>query len=160
ALLEEIGAAYGALERPRAIHELVRRVITRFIEDVVEETRRRIARVAPTSAADVRNAGAPLVAFSPAMAAADGAIKAFLFSNMYRHEKVMGVWEKASRVISRLFAAFFDDPALMPAEWAGLAGARAGEERARIVADYIAGMTDRYALGEYARLFGEKVEVG
>lgn len=160
ALLEEIGAAYGALERPRAIHELVRRVITRFIEDVVEETRRRIARVAPTSAADVRNAGAPLVAFSPAMAAADGAIKAFLFSNMYRHEKVMGVWEKASRVISRLFAAFFDDPALMPAEWAGLARSRDGEQRARIVADYIAGMTDRYALGEYARLFGEKVEVG
>ena len=91
---------------------------------------------------------------SPQMAEAERDIKKFLFAHMYRHEKVMGVWERARRAISRLFPAFFETPSLMPPEWAALATARTGAERAVVVADYIAGMTDRYALGEAKRLFG------
>ncbi len=158
-LLEEIRALHPGLERPRVIHELTRRVITRFVEDVIEESRRRIARVAPQTPAEVRAAGEALVAFSPPMAEAERAIKKFLFPNMYRHPKVMGVWEQARAAISRLFPAFYETPALMPPEWAAQAEARRGEERARIVADYIAGMTDRYALGECRRLFGDAVEL-
>lgn len=159
-LLEEIRTLYGPLERSRVIHELGRRVITRFVEDVIAQSQARLALAAPKSADDVRGAGAPVIAFSPPMAEADRAIKAFLFPKMYRHEKVVGVWERAAHVISRLFPAFFDNPAQMPAEWALLASARLGEARALLVADYIAGMTDRYALGEYKRLFAEKVALG
>jgi len=153
-LLDEIRALYPALERQRVIHELVRRVITRFVEDVIFEAQRRLARVAPKSPEDARRAGEPLVGFSPAMAEAEREVKRFLFAGMYRHPKVMGVWERARETISLLFPAFFDDPSLMPAEWAALAAARGGAERALVVADYIAGMTDRYALGERRRLFG------
>ncbi len=158
-LLAEIGALHPNLERPRVIHELTRRVITRFVEDVIAESQRRIARLAPQTPVDVRGAGETLVGFSAPMAEAERAIKKFLFPNMYRHPKVMGVWEQARAAISRLFPAFYETPALMPPEWAAQAEARCGEERARVVADYIAGMTDRYALGECRRLFGDAIDV-
>jgi dGTPase len=160
ALLEEIRTVYGELERTRVIHELGRRVITRFVEDAIIQSRKRLRLVAPNSADDVRRAGVPIVAFSPPMADADRSIKSFLFPKMYRHEKVVGVWERAAQVISRLFPVYLDDPNQMPAEWAELARGAEGEGRARHVADYIAGMTDRYALGEYDRLFGEKLSLG
>jgi dGTPase len=159
-LLDEIHTVYGKLERPRAIHELGRRVITRFVEDAIIQSQKRLGLVAPESADDVRRAEVSVVAFSPPMAEADRSIKAFLFPRMYRHEKVIGVWERAEQVISRLFPVYFDDPGQMPAEWAGLAGSGQSGARARHVADYIAGMTDRYALGEHKRLFGEKVALG
>jgi dGTPase len=158
-LLEEIGALYSnRLERPRVIHELVRRVITRFVEDALAESQRRIARVKPRCAEDVRRAGEPLVGFSREIAEAERAIKSFLFEKMYRHPQALKVWEKAEEVISRLFPAFFENPTLMPPEWAALAALQAGDERALIVADYIAGMTDRYALGEIRRLFGDRID--
>jgi dGTPase len=156
-LLDEVRTVYGALERPRVIHELGRRVITRFVEDAIIQSQKRLALIAPQSAEDVRRADVAVVAFSPPMAEADRSIKAFLFPRMYRHEKVVGVWERAERVISKLFPVYFDDPGQMPAEWAELARAEQGAGRARHVADYIAGMTDRYALGEYKRIFGEKM---
>jgi dGTPase len=152
-LLEEVRRAHPKLERPRVIHELVRRVITRFVEDILAESRDRLARAKPASADEVRRAGAPLIGFSMQIVDSDRAIKRFLFENMYRHPRTMEVWERAREAISRLFPAFFDDPALMPAEWAALAASRSGADRATVVADYIAGMTDRYALGEYRRLF-------
>ncbi|MBM3653726.1 MAG: deoxyguanosinetriphosphate triphosphohydrolase, partial [Alphaproteobacteria bacterium] len=144
----------GGLERGRVIHELVRRVITAFVEDAIGESQHRIARLAPASADDVRGAGETLVGLSPPMAEAQREIKAFLFANMYRHERILGVWERARDAISRLFPAFFEKPELMPAEWAAQAAALQGAERAVAVADYIAGMTDRYALGEVKRVFG------
>ncbi|WP_018408157.1 deoxyguanosinetriphosphate triphosphohydrolase [Methylocystis rosea] len=145
---------HPGLERPRVIHELVRRVITAFVEDAIGESQRRIARVAPASADDVRGAAETLVGLSPPMAEAERDIKVFLFANMYRHEKVLGVWERARDAISRLFPAFFESPELMPAEWAAQAVAQEGADRAVVVADYIAGMTDRYALNEVKRVFG------
>lgn len=153
-VLAHIGDAHPGLERPRIIHELVRRVITAFVEDAIGESQRRLARVAPVSAEEARGAGETLVGLSPPMAEAQRDIKKFLFENMYRHEKILGVWERARDAISRLFPAFFERPELMPAEWAAQAAALQGAARAVVVADYIAGMTDRYALGEVKRVFG------
>lgn len=158
-LLEEVRRLHPGLERQRVIHELVRRVITRFVEDVLNESRMRLSRACPKSADELRRAGEPLVGFSPPMAEADRAIKRFLFKNMYRHPRAIDVWERAREAISRLFPAFFDKPSLMPVEWAAAAASRSGAERATVVADYIAGMTDRYALGECRRLFKDAIEL-
>jgi len=151
-LLTEIETAYGALERARVIHELGRRVITRFIEDALRESASRIAETGAESAAGIRAAGRQVVAFSDAMAEADRSIKSFLFSAMYRHAEVMRVRRKAAQIIDGLFPRFLDDPKAMPLEWdAAFRAARDQAARARVVADYIAGMTDRYALNEYRR---------
>ena len=150
ALVDEIERAHPNLELPRAIHELSRRVITRFIEDVIAESRRRIAAAGVASARDAREAGRALIGFSSEMEAADRDIKRFLFASMYRHPEVKRVREKADAIVRGLFAAYLAAPEAMPREWT----ARAGEgEGARAAADYIAGMTDRFALGEYRRLF-------
>jgi dGTPase len=151
-LLDEIDARHPGLERARVIHELGRRVVTRFIEDAIAESARRIAAAGARSIADVRAAGAPLLGFSPAFERADTELKSFLFANMYRHPEVRRVREKAARVVHRLFGAFVETPASMPEEWAIGADAPA---RARLAADYIAGMTDRYALAEHRRVFDE-----
>jgi dGTPase len=154
-LFEEIEALHPGLERPRLIHELGRRVITLFIEDAIGESGRRIAEAGIGSLAEVRAAGRPLIGLSPPLATADADIKRFLFAHMYRHPNVLKVREKAERVVRRLFDAFFADPEAMPAEWgSGLAGTTA-EQRARAAADYIAGMTDRFAIAEHRRLFDE-----
>jgi dGTPase len=149
-LIAEIAQQHPGLERVRVIHELGRRLITRFVEDVIAET----ARLSQgfSSAADVRQAGRATVAFSPAFAEADRAIKAFLFPNMYRHRAVVAVRAKADIVVRDLFRRLFQDVGLMPAEWRPPSGA---DERVRAgaVADYIAGMTDRFALAEHRRLF-------
>jgi dGTPase len=155
-LLAEIDRKHPGLERGRVIHELVRRVITGFVDDAIATSRARLERFAPRSAADVRRAAGAMVALSPQMIAAERDLKRFLFANMYRHARIMGVWERARDAISRLFPAFLETPALMPPEWASLAEAQQGAARAVVVADYIAGMTDRYALGEVKRLFGPR----
>jgi dGTPase len=148
-LLMEISHLHPGLEQSRAIHELV---ITRFIEDGIVESRARIAASGVTCLEDAHRAGRALIGLSPALREADRDIKAFLFANMYRHPQVTRVREKADAVVRELFRAYFDDPETMPGAWAAKAGE--GEaERARAVADYIAGMTDRFALGEYRRLF-------
>ena len=150
ALVDEIERAHPNLELPRAIHELSRRVITRFIEDVIGESRRQIAESGVANAREAREAGRALIGFSPEMEAADREIKRFLFARMYRHPEVERVREKADAIVRGLFAAYLAAPEAMPREWT----ARAGEgEGARAAADYIAGMTDRFALGEYRRLF-------
>jgi dGTPase len=151
--LAEIEETWPALEESRRIHELSRRVITRFVEDVVGESERRIEARSPEHADDIRCASTPVVAFSEAVAAADQAIKGFLHPNMYRHPRVMTIRAQADAIVRDLFRRFMAEPDAMPEEWrAGLA--KAGEMRlARRVADYIAGMTDRFALQEHQRLF-------
>ncbi|MFV0280853.1 MAG: deoxyguanosinetriphosphate triphosphohydrolase [Rhodoblastus sp.] len=158
-LLAEIEQTYGALERARVIHELGRRIITRFIEDALAESARRIAETDARSPSDIRAAGRQSIAFSPAMAEADRSIKRFLFSAMYRHPRVMRVREKAAHIVETLFARFIADPRAMPLEWDGAwRSARDDNSRARVIADYIAGMTDRYALNEYRRLVDDKTD--
>jgi len=156
--LDEVEALHPGLERPRVIHELVRRIITRFIEDAIAESERRIAESGVKTIDGARAAGRPLVGLSQPFAAADAEIKRFLFANMYRHPDVRRVRGKADLVVRRLFAAFMEDPTAMPREWAVAAGAGDGE-RARAAADYIAGMTDRFAIAEHRRIFDEAPEL-
>ena len=150
-ILDEIDARWPGLERVRVIHELGRRVITRFIEDVIRESSTRLSGLA--SADDVRRAGRTVVAFSPALEAADRAIKGFLFPNMYRHPSVVVVRQQADRVVRDLFGAFASDPGRMPAEWRKDVDSLDEAGRHRRIADYIAGMTDRFALDEHRRSF-------
>lgn len=152
-LLDEIDVLHPNLEPSRKIHELARRVITRFVEDVIGESRRRIAALGPRSVEDIRGAREAVVAFSPATVEADAQIKTFLFARMYRHPGVLSVRAKADVIVADLFAAFTADPAAMPEEWrAGLDDATPSR-LARRVADYIAGMTDTYAVLAHRRLF-------
>jgi dGTPase len=154
-----IDKSYPTLDPARRAHEVVRRLITRMIEAVTAESSRRLAALNPRSAADVRNAGDTVIAFSPAMAAADKDIKGFLYPRMYRHQWVMQVMGDAERVVRDLFAHYSASPSDLPAEW-GEGLERTGESgRARRIADYIAGMTDRYALIEHARYFKETPEL-
>jgi dGTPase len=149
-ILREIDARHGSLNATRRGHELIRRLITRMIEDVIVESGRRLAALGAGNVADVRGADAPVIAFSPAMAAADADIKAFLLPRMYRHERVMRVMRDAEAVVADLFQVYSQDPGKLPDEW------RLGCDDAspwRRIADFIAGMTDRYALIEHARLF-------
>ena len=157
-IVRGIDAAYPGIEPGRRVHETVRALITRMIEDVIAETRRRAAAHRP-SAAEVRKAVGPLIAFSPAMQKVDAAIKGFLYPRMYRHERVMRVMGDAERVVRDLFAHYVKTPADLPAEWADGIDAADEGARARRIADYIAGMTDRYALIEHAKYFKETPEL-
>jgi dGTPase len=155
-LMREVREQYPGIDPGRLTHEVVRRLIGKLIEDVVLESKRRIGAAAPQTADEVRAAGGPMVTFSALMASTDRAIKEFLWHNMYRHERVMTVMQNAEEVVRALFARYFVQPQFMPGEWSqGLDGADQGV-RARRVADFIAGMTDGFALQEHARLFPEK----
>jgi dGTPase len=158
-IVAEIDARCRALDPDRRTHETVRRLITRMIEDAIAESRRRLAALAPHSASDVRNADGPVVGFSAAMTQADTDIKGFLYPRMYHHAWVMRVMDEAEAVVHDLFRHYVACPADLPAEWRdGLAQA---DEAARVhrIADYIAGMTDRYALVEHARYFAATPEL-
>jgi dGTPase len=157
-IVHEIGRQWPGLEPTRRVHETVRRLITRMIEDVIAETDRRVAAHNPTLN-EIRKAVGPLIAFSPAMQKADVDIKGFLYPRMYRHDRVMRVMGDAETVVRDLFAHYAETPADLPAEWAeGIDAADEGA-RARRIADYIAGMTDRYALVEHARYFDATPEL-
>src|SRR5262249_23242014 len=157
-ILREIAAAHPGLDPTRCAHELVRRLITRMIEDVLAEGARRLAALGAAAGADggrrVRRTPS-----APAMASADRAIKAFLLPRMYRHPRVMGIMGDAERVVAELFGRYCAEPDNLPEDWRhGLDPADAGA-RARHIADFIAGMTDRYAQMEHARLFDSPPEL-
>ena len=152
-LLREIDGRYPGLELSRRIHELTRRVITRFVEDVVAEGDRRIGALNPASADAIRRAGHTVICFSQGVTQADAAIKRFLYAHMYRHPKVMKVRAEADDVLRDLFRRFKAEPDLMPDEWRADLPKEDEPRLARRVADFIAGMTDRYAILEHQRLF-------
>ena len=147
------------LEPARRAHELVRRLIARMIEDVIAESRRRLRSLAANSVDGVREANELVVTFSPQMAAADQAIKGFLLPRMYRHERVMRVMRDAEKVIADLFGYYAGQPNFLPLEWRQSLDSADFAIQARRVGDFIAGMTDRYALTEHARLFGASPEL-
>jgi dGTPase len=155
-LMKEVDDLHPGLEEARAIHELIRRVITRFIEDAIGESRRRIAQANVVSPEAVAAAGRALVGHSAPIEVADRDIKAFLFAHMYRHAEVRKVRDRADAIVRRLFKAYVTNPSDMPPEWAAKAD---GQARERAVADYIAGMTDRFAIAEHARLFDGALEL-
>jgi dGTPase len=151
-VFDEVAGHYPGLEESRLIHESIRRLIDRMVRDLVGETRRRLADSGVKSADAVRGLGQPVAAFSEAMGNHDRALKRFLHQRMYRHQRVNRMSSKARRVVRELFQLFLAEPERLPAEWRALtSGSEA--ERARIVADYLAGMTDRFALDEHRRLF-------
>lgn len=153
-LIREVRDRYPGLDQPRLIHETTRRMIDRMVSDLLAETRERLAATAPRSAADVRAAGHPVVAMSDGMKTANQALQEFLKNRMYRHYRVNRMTSKARRVVRELFDILLEEPECLPTEWRVRAEAAQDKTaRARLVADYIAGMTDRYALDEHRRLF-------
>jgi len=132
----------------RLVHETTRRIINALIVDLIGTTRRRVADASPASMDDVRGAG-PLVAFSDDMREQAGQLKRFLFENLYRHYLVMRMAAKAQRIVQELFEAFLSDPRLLPPNYRPENEA----DQPRWIAHYVAGMTDRYAIKEYRRLF-------
>ena len=158
-IVAEMRATYPRLDAGRLVHEFIRRLIGLLIEDVIAETGRRLATLAPRSADEVRQAPSGVAGFSAAVAKAESAIKAFLETRMYRHARIQRVMDEAAHVIRDLFARCTAHPDDLPAEWReGLAGADE-TVRARRIADFVAGMTDRYALAEHARLFDSTPEL-
>ena len=149
---------YPGIDRNRLIHEALRDVIAAMVNDIIVETRRRFLALKPASAAEVRALGAPLVGFSDGMAAHVRALKEFLFARMYRHTKVNRMTSKARRIVRDLFDLLFEEPQLLPEDWRDESIAPKSLKTARRVADYIAGMTDRFALDEHARLFDPAVK--
>ncbi len=137
---------------PRLRHETIRRVINAMITDLIEETRRRLAKLDPKDADAVRRSKQRVVAFGPAMAEAHIVIKDFLFARMYRHWRVNRMTTKARRLTEELFRLLHTDPSLLPDDWRARAGEGGTHRAATIVGDYVAGMTDRYAMDEHRRL--------
>lgn len=153
-LLADIAAEHPGLGRERTVHELTRRLITAMIEDVIGESLRRLVTLSPASVDDIRRADDPVIGFSPAMQSDERQIKAHLYAQVYREEGLMRVMGAAEDVVRRLFAAYRDDPATMPEDWRPAPEAN-DTDAARQIADFLAGMTDRYATAEYQRLFGQ-----
>jgi dGTPase len=152
-IVREVLGRWPDIEPARQAHEVQRRLITRAIEDVIGTAEAEIAAAAPRSADDVRHAGRALIRFSPALAVAAQGLKAFLFDHVYRAEPVMAPVRRSETLVGDLFDRYFET-ADMPGKWGdGARAASTDAARARIAADFIAGMTDLYAEAEYARLF-------
>ena len=152
-VIGEVSANYGDLDQSRLIHETTRRMIDRMVDDLLAETRARLGAAKPGSAAEIRALSRPVVAMSDDMMASNKVLKAFLFERMYRHYRVNRMTSKARRVVGELFNLFLTDPGCLPTTWRWRAEQQDETARARLVSDYIAGMTDRYALDEHRRLF-------
>jgi len=146
---------YPDLPARRAVHETVRGMIGQVVTDLIEESRRRINAAAVDSIEAVRRQGAALMAYSEPMREASLELKRFLRHNLYQHERVRHMTEESVKTVRALFSAYREDPRRLPPQYQDKmeAAGPSPEARARIVADYIAGMTDRYAQREYARLF-------
>ena len=152
-ILTAVSKRYPGLEQGRLTHETIRRVIDAQVGDMLAETKSRVAEAKPRDRSEVGALGRPLVGFSESMAAEDRGLKAFLFENMYRHYRVNRMTSKVKRVVKELFELYLSRCDCLPPEWQEEARGRGARERARVVADYIAGMTDRFALAEHQKLF-------
>ena len=154
---EAVVALYPDLSEWRLVHEIIRRMINHLVVDFIRTTQAQLAQAQPRSIDEVRAHAKPLAMLSDESREEHLELKAFLRDHVYRHYKVLRMTSKARRVLQQLFEAFFRDVSLMPTEHRDLAlqaeGAHGAAGRARAVADYIAGMTDRYAILEHRRLF-------
>ena len=151
----EVDALYPGLDPMRRRHEALRRVFGRMVEDVIAVAQGRLASAQPKSVDDIRGLGLTVIRFSKPLYQELKAIRSFLFTRMYRAPSVMAERARVAEVINGLFPLFLAQPELLPAEWSkDVALARNQTALARIVADYVAGMTDRFALAEAVRLLG------
>lgn len=152
AVFDEVRARYPSADAGRLVHEAVRRLIGAMVHDVLEEAERRLARSSPRHAEDIRNLDHPVVAFSEAMREKDRVLKQFLFENMYRHDSVMAEARDAAETVKDLFRWLMADSRRLPEDWRRTAARCDEAGLGRLVADYIAGMTDRYAAQLHRRL--------
>jgi dGTPase len=154
-IIEGIARRYPRLDESRRGAELVRELISQLIGAVTAETMRRLGEAAPRSAGEVRHADTAMVAFPAETAAAEAEIKAFLWQRMYRHKRVMAVMHDAEAIVADLFRRYCDHPSDLPPDWLPVDGpvAECEADRFRRIRNFIAGMTDRYALTEHQRLF-------
>ncbi|MBT8090116.1 MAG: deoxyguanosinetriphosphate triphosphohydrolase [Gammaproteobacteria bacterium] len=150
----EVHALYPELEDRRLIYEIIRRMIGTVVTDLIEETRRRLEKERPESIDDVRSAGKPLVSMSDGVYEQHVSLKRFLNEHLYRHEKKLEMTRKVQVMINDLFTAYSEDVQRMPPEFADAAASLDEHGRARVVADYIAGMTDRYAMAAHEGIQG------
>ncbi|HAC59576.1 MAG TPA: deoxyguanosinetriphosphate triphosphohydrolase [Rhodobiaceae bacterium] len=144
---------YPGLEEPRVTHEAVRELIGVMISDLLSETKRRLEAAKPASAAEIRALDRPIAAFTPEMTENNAALKAFLFQRMYRHYRVNRSMGKAQRIVRELFSLLHRSPDQLPPEWQQGCDGPEGVKTARRVCDFIAGMTDKFAIEEHQRLF-------
>lgn len=156
-LLDDIADEFPGLDDERTRHELSRRLITIMVEDVIGETQRRLSKLQPASAEDIRNAGHSVLCFSEAFSLGEGEVKAFLFKHLYRHPSLMERMTTAEAVVKDLFAAYMQNIDEIPLRWrqqsADGTSTHSEAKTARLVADYIAGMTDVFADQEHERIF-------
>ncbi|MCU4653376.1 deoxyguanosinetriphosphate triphosphohydrolase [Roseibacterium sp. SDUM158016] len=159
ACFAEVDRAYPGLNYYRRRHEALRRFFGLLVEDVLAQSAARLAELAPRNVTDIRAAGRPVVCFSDALFADLKVIRAFLFRRMYRAPAVVEMRAQVTSVVADLFPFFMDNPEELPKQWRKDVEAISGDETAlaRIVSDYIAGMTDRFALQTHARVFGRSV---
>lgn len=156
-VMDQVHEEYPDITEHFFIHEMIREMIGMMVQDVLEESRRRLSELSPQSPDDVRMADKAMVAFSDEMKSKVDELRTFLFARMYRHYTIERIWLKVERIVTDLFTAFHKNPMLLPDNWQRRMKEGGGLEderlRARIVCDYIAGMTDRYAIREHERLF-------
>jgi len=152
-ILEAVAARYPGLEAPRLIHESLRRLIDAMVVDLVEETSRRLADLQPGDVDTIRRQARQVVGFSPKVDKPLQELRGFLQARMYSHYKVKRMARKARRVVRELFDGLHAQPDCLPPDWQARAGAGGDARCAEAIADYIAGMTDRFALDEHDRLF-------
>ncbi len=152
-IFREVSERYPGIEEGRLIHESVRRLISLMVGDLVAEAERRLSAARPGSALELRSLDYPVIAFSDHVALPLQVLRQFLRENMYNHYKVMRMARKADRVVKELFDVLFTFPDCLPPEWQTSAAEGGEAGRALAISDYIAGMTDRFALEEHDRLF-------
>ena len=153
-IIREVTVRYPGLEAGRAIHEVTRRLIDRLVRDLVAETESRLAALNPKSAQDIRLARRPMVGLSKDTAAAERALREFLHRRLYRDYRVNRMTSKARRILADLFGQFIAEPDTLPTEWqVRITDLDSNSTKPRVIADYIAGMTDRFAIAEHQRFF-------
>jgi dGTPase len=151
----EVDALYPGLDKMRRRHEALRRVFGRMVEDVIAVAKNRLDAAQPKSVDEIRQLGTTVIRFSKPLYQELKAIRSFLFTRMYRAPSVVVMRKQVTEVVNGLFPLYLAQPELLPDEWRhDIAAATSEIELARIVADYVAGMTDRFALQEGARLLG------
>jgi len=152
-LIDAVQREYPDLVHDRLIYEVNRRLITEMIFDLLAETRRRLADLAPRSAGDIRHAGAPVASFSDKMLSEIAELRRFLHAELYRHPRIAQTMARAKDVLCELFAHYMENPEDLDCGWRDAAIGASRKDRARCVCDFIAGMTDRFALHTHGRLF-------
>jgi dGTPase len=158
--MQEVRGRWKELEPVRLVHETIRRLITFMVNDLLGESRTRLAQCGASSADDIRRCGRPVIAFSKPVGAAIRDLNGFLLTNMYRHEKVMTAMDKAERIIKELFEHYMYRPRDLPHEWRLGTGSGLNRELALQVCDFIAGMTDNFAIRTHKTLFDAAPDIG